>query len=76
MRKVLFTINILKGNSENDKIMFSFCSRRLMKFIKEKSIQGKWDYIYFPLDNVHFTVIGGYDAKLISSTGLILFTKE
>lgn len=56
-------------------LKYSFCSNRLIKLIRRKAIKGEWIYLYLPLERVFFDGLKGYQAKLISTNGLVLFGK-
>ncbi len=66
-------------NNFGNKIRCLFASKRLAELILKKSLNGEWFYTYFEIKAIIFDIEGGgsdYIARLISSNGVLLFTKE
>ena len=61
-------------NSYDNKVRYTFCSKRLVNLILKKSSKGKWVFQYFKMFLTH--AFKGYVARAISSKGLILLIAE
>ena len=61
-------------NSHNNPINFIFVTKRLVALIKKK--RGSWLYFYYDFPNNVLNKNADFVSQLISSKGVVLYTKR